>query len=260
MSSNIPAGNGGLPPGYTQAAGPPASDAGSPPGSPDWGEFVSAIDRMGDQLGSRLEREIGGRLDQVRGTVEQGFAAPAEAAPQEDTFDFDVATNRQMYDMMLDRFQQIIDLKMEETLSRVLTPYAQEITGLRRDLSTDQGQREIDRLQASNKDYVDWVPEMKEIAGRHPTMSLSEVYIQAKGSNPDKAKALDARYNPPPTPPPRPFSLGPGSPQGSDQGLRRMTKDEAAADAWRQVNERHGGVLGALEQAFPQGGGGFNLG
>jgi hypothetical protein len=30
-----------------------------------------------------------------------------------------------------------------------------------------------------------------------------------------------------------------------------MSKQEAIEDAWRQVNERHGGVLGALDQAFP---------
>lgn len=254
MTGN-PGGNGGLPPGYTpQESQPQAPSGPSSPGGPDWQEFVGAIDRMGDSLGSRLERELGGRLDQLRGSVDQASQAEPPPPSPEDGFDFDVATNRQMYDFMLDRFQQVIDAKLDDTLGRVLQPYAQEITGLRRDLSTDQGQREIDTLQRANKDYVDWVPEMKSVAARHPTLSLTEVYHLARGLDPTKAKELDTRYNPPPSPPPRPFALGPGSPQGSDRvpaGSRVMTKQEAIEDAWRQVNERHGGVLGALDQAFP---------
>jgi len=243
-------------PNGTNGAGGPGDRGGAGAGQPDWASFSRSIDSMGERLGQRLTQELGTRLDGLRETVTHGFEAGQEPPPPDpnEGFDFDSATPRQLYDHMLGQFQTMVDSVLEDTLSRVLEPYAQQISGLRGDFTRDKGEREISSLQAANKDFVDFVPEMKELSKAHPSLSLTEVYRLAKASNPDKAKELDAKYNPPPPPPPRPFSLGPshsGSTGGTGQQRQPMTKQEAARAAWEEVSARHPGVLGALEDAFP---------
>lgn len=241
-------------PGYSgnQSQGGQGSDQGSPP-QPDWAAFSRSIEDMGKNLGERLTNELGSRLDSLHQTVQDGTPVPVEPDPDAG-FDFDAATPRQLYDHMRGRFESMMESTIQQVMEQALTPYAEQITGLRRDMVTDQGSREIDRLQASHKDFVDWVPEMKAVAQKHPSLSITEVFQLARSGNPDKAKQLDSKYNPPPPPPPRPFSLGPSSAnqgQGGGAAPKPMSKNEAALDAYRQVQERHPGVLAALDSAFP---------
>lgn len=249
--------NGGRDPGSPNVGGLPTSSGsdpgqGSPP-QPDWAEFSRSIESMGSQLSSRLTEELGGRLDRLNNNVTALTPEPIPQDPNEG-FDFDAATPRQLYDHMANQFHSMMENAISGALDQALGPYAEQITGLRRDMVTDQGSREIDRLQAAHKDFVEWVPEMKVLAQRHPSLSISQVYNLAKSENGEKAKQLDTKYNPPPPPPPRPFSLGPSSPGGSGSAAgapKSMTKSEAALDAYRQVQERHPGVLAALDDAFP---------
>jgi hypothetical protein len=225
---------------------------GSPSG-PDWAEFSRSIENMGATLSERLTSELGGRLDRLNQNVTDLTPEPAPVDPNAG-FDFDGSTPRQLYDHMMGQFTAMMENTISSVLDSTLAPYAEQITGLRRDMVTDQGSREIDRLQAAHKDFVDWVPEMKQLAQKHPSLSITEVYGLAKSSNPEKVSTLDKKYNPPPPPPVRPFSLGPSSQgQGSGGGNApsRMNKQEAALDAYRQVQERHPGVLAALDDAFP---------
>lgn len=226
-------------------------------GNPDWSGFERSIRDMGENLGARLTQELGSRLDTLRTTVDDGLNREPIAPPQDpnEGFDFDAATPRQLYDHMVDQFQSMMDTVLESTLSQVLAPYAEEISSLRGDVVRDRGNREIEGLQTKHKDFADFVPEMKELTKKHPSLSLTEVFQLARATNPTKAQELDKKYNPPPPPPARPFALGPSSSAGNTTDgngrPRAMTKSEAAMDAFRQVNERHGGALGALEDAFP---------
>jgi len=231
-----------------QQQSPPPSNGG---GQPDWEAFSRSIESMGDTLGQRLTQELGGRLDNLRQQVADSTPEPAPVDPNAG-FDFDAATPRQLYDHMTQQFSDMMENTIAAVIEQALGPYAQEITGIRRDLATDQGTREIDRLSAANKDFADWVPEMKAASAKHPSLSITEVYNLVKASDPMKADELGKKYNPPPPPPPRPFSLGPSSTQGNNsQQPKVMDKNEAALDAWNQVNQRHPGVLAALDARFP---------
>lgn len=250
-------GNGGGPGQGTDRQGNGSTEGGqtreqSSPSMPDWAEFSRSIENMGSTLSSRLTEELGGRLDRLNQNVTDLTPEPPPVDPNAG-FDFDVATNRQLYDHMMNQFNSMMENTIASVLDQTLTPYAEQITGLRRDMVTDQGSREIDRLQAQHKDFVEWVPEMKQLAQRHPSLSITDVYQLAKAQNPEKYKQLDSKYNPPPPPPPRPFSLGPSSQGQHNAGgsSKSMTKSEAALDAYRQVQERHPGVLAALDDAFP---------
>lgn len=246
-------GNGAAGPGGPGGLG---NDAGGA-STPDWSGFERSIRDMGDNLGARLTQELGSRLDTLRTTVDDGLnrEPPMPEVDPNEGFDFDAATPRQLYDHMVGQFQSMMDTVLENTLSQVLTPYAEEISSLRGDVVRDRGNREIEGLQSKHKEFADFVPEMKELTKKHPSLSLTEVFQLARATNPTKAQELDRKYNPPPPPPARPFALGPSSGAGNTAGAdgrpRAMTKSEAAMDAFRQVNERHGGALGALEDAFP---------
>ena len=234
-----------------QSQGTNGQQQGSPP-QPDWSEFSRSIEGMGESLASRLTQELGGRLDQLHQTVQDGTPQPQQPDPNAG-FDFDAATPRQLYDHMMGQFNTMMESTITQVLDQALNPYAEQITNLRRDMVTDQGGREIERLQSQNKDFADWVPEMKALAQSHPSLSIAQVFRLAKSENPDKAKQLDTKYNPPPPPPPRPFSLGPSN-QGGDginPSPKPMTKEQAALDAYSQVSARHPGVLAALDNAFP---------
>lgn len=241
----------------TLSNGQPGQDPGgstteqSSPQQPDWAGFATSIENMGATLSERLTQELGGRLDSLRQTVLDGTPEPVPVDPDAG-FDFDAASPRQLHDHLMNKFSTMMEATIQQVMEQALTPYAEQITGLRRDMVTDQGSREIERLQSSNKDFADWVPEMKDLARKHPSLSITEVFSLAKGSNPQKASELNTKYNPPPPPPTRPFSLGPSSGGRDAPGApAKMTKQEAVMDAYRQVSERHPGVLAALDDAFP---------
>src|SRR5215469_3461905 len=124
-------------------------------GQPDWAAFSQSISDMGTTLGDRLSQELGGRLDRLHQTVEDGRPQPQPVDPNAG-FDFDAATPRQLYDHMTAQFTSMMENTIKSVLDNALGPYADEITGIRRDLATDQGGREIDRLEQQNKDFKDW--------------------------------------------------------------------------------------------------------
>lgn len=228
--------------GFTQpggGGGPHTLEGRQEQGQPDWKAYMDSLD---SKLGGEIEKTLGPKLDELNGIVRRATEVP-EPPPE---IDYEALTPGQLHAVVMEQTNAVV----ERAIAAALKPYAEQITGLRTDFATKSGTDEINRLSSAHKDYKDWVPEMKEAATKHPTMSYEEIYLHAKALNPAKAKELETKYNPPPPRPVRPFALGPGSTPDS-QTSKPMSKVEAGRAAWDQVNARHGGVLGALEDAFP---------
>lgn len=151
--------------------------------------------------------------------------------------------------------RELVDLISKSTLSaiekRILAPLTKEIDDLKTNMTTKEFGGEIQSLAGQNKDFWDFKEEMKTVSTQHPSMRPKEVYLLAKALNPDKAKELDRKYNPPQDKDnvrrPKFGGLAPsGSGRASDKS-KAMPVAEALEDAWNQVNERHGGIFSSLE-------------
>jgi hypothetical protein len=225
----------------------PAQGASSPNGGqgtgggPDWGAYISSLDGLGEKITSAL----GPKLDQLNGTV-NGMAQPQpEPEPQ---IDYDALTPGQLHDLVISKVDNIVSTAIENALK----PYQDEQVRLRTDFVTKSATDEVNTLRSANKDYMDWGPEMIELSKANPSMSLPDLYIFAKAKNPDKAKELEAKYNPPPAPPRRPFAVGNSSVTSDGQAPPKpMSSREAVMSAARSVDQKHGGALSALMQTFP---------
>lgn len=208
---------------------------------PDWASFVGAIEKLSSEIPAQINRELGGRLDGLTTTVREASTPQQEPeAPP----DFESMTQGEMAGWM----QSFVARAIKEQINAALEPFANELVSVKTDLISDKGVREINRLRTERKDYADWKEEMIALQPQHSTLGFEDLYILARGRNAEKAKQLDAKYNPP-VEKPRPFAftaaLAPGA-RGNNQPSV-LTKSDASLEAAREVANRNPGVLRALQ-------------
>jgi hypothetical protein len=133
-------------------------------------------------------------------------------------------------------------------ITDALKPVTDRLTAVQTSTAQDQGQRQISDMQAKHKDFIDWKDEMVRLVQTHPTLNLSQAYSLARSENPDKAKQLDARYDPPP-PPAKPLwggLVGALNGEASDSSPKKMDNHQATIEAYKETAEKYPGVLPAL--------------
>lgn len=220
-------------------AGNGAGDGSTQPNStatpaPDWNQFISGLDTLNSQLG--------GKLDNLIGTVQQASATsgPEPAAP----VDFDGMTNSELQAHIVGSVTRAV----ETMLSEKLAPLTAAIDNTQRTMTTQTVTAEIAALRGAHKDFNDWMSEMKALATEQPSLGIGDIYSLVRARNPAKAGELDRRYNPPAAKP-LPFGgFTPGSAgkPGAPAVLDALT---AGRQAYSEVSARHPGVLAALQDS-----------
>lgn len=194
---------------------------------PNWREFIDGLEKLNTNLGTKL--------DNVRETVTSATAPPPTAPP-----DYEQMSNVELVAHVTGSVQQMV----QDAITNALKPLTDQLNGVQNDLVTTRGELSLKEMQAQHKDLRDWKDEMIALVGKHPTLSLNEVYQLAKSGNPNKAKQLDAKYNPPP-PKPRPFGgLTPGNGKAAEPVL---SGEAATRAAYNEVMGRHPGILPILQ-------------
>ena len=198
------------------------------PPTPNWREFIDGLDKLNTGLGAKL--------DTIRDTVTESTRPPPLAPP-----DYEGMSNVELVAHVTGNVQRMV----QEAIQAALKPVTDQLAGVQNDVVATRGEISIKEMRAAHKDLSDWKDDMIGLVGKHPTLSLNEVYRLARSLNPDKAKSLDAKYNPPP-PKPRPFGgLTPsGNGKAAEPALSGM---DATRASYNEVMARHPGILPILQ-------------
>lgn len=196
--------------------------------TPNWREFIDGLDKLNSSLGTKL--------DNIKETVTEGTRLPPPEPP-----DFDQMSNGQLVAHVTNSVRDMV----QSAIQAALKPVTDQITGVQTDLVTTKGELSLKELRAKHKDFAEWKDDMIAAVGKHPTFSLEEVYDFVKARNPEKARTLEAKYNPP-APKPRPFGgLTPSS--NGRAGEPILTGMDATRSAYNEVMARHPGILPILQ-------------
>lgn len=205
------------------------SGANPPPPTPNWREFLDGIDKLNSSLGEKL--------DGIKGTVQENTRPPPPQPP-----DYEGMSNVELVAHVTGSVQQMV----QQAIQQALKPITDQMTSVQNEVVTTKGQITLKEMQAQHKDLSDWKDEMIALVGRHPTLSLQEVYQLARAGNNQKARQLDQKYNPPP-PKPRPYGgLVPGANGAAREPV--LNGEAATKAAYREVSERHPGILPLLQE------------
>lgn len=200
----------------------------------DWSAFAAGLDRLGDNLAQKLD---GLRADV--GQLPDHLRPPAVEPPPPD---FDSMTQGELAAHITGSVMKAFEAKIND----ILAPITAQINDVRQSAATRDVTQEVAALRESNKDFNDWKDEMVSLAKQHPTLGIKQLYNLVRADNPAKAGELDRRYNPPPPPAPKWGGLTPSA-LHANGGQPPLTREQASADAYREVAARHPGVLAALE-------------
>lgn len=198
------------------------------PPTPNWSEFVEGLNKLNDSLGNKL--------DGIRNTVTETTRPPPPEPPNYDTM-----SNAELVAHVTGSLHGTI----QETIQSALKPLMEQVSGMQSDLVRTNGSIELKELRASHKDFGDWKDEMIGLAKQHASLGFRDVYLLARANNPEKARQLDLKYNPP-VPKPKPFG-GLTSSGNGRAGEPPLRGEEATKAAYREVMERHQGILPALQ-------------
>lgn len=211
-----------------------ASNTGTTSNGTDWSAFAAGLDRLGDNLATRLDA-----LRSDVGQLPDAMRPPPAAEP---TPDFDLMTQGELAAHITGSVMKAFEAKIND----ILAPITAQINDVRQTAATRDVTAEVATLRASNADFNDWKDEMVSLAKQHPTLGIKQLYNLVRADNPAKAGELDRRYNPPPPPAPKWGGLTPSALRGNG-GQPPVSREQASQDAYREVAARHPGVLAALE-------------
>lgn len=201
---------------------------------------IVGFDNFAQEMG-RFTDTLATKFDALRGDVGQlpdrMRPPPAPQAPP----DYDSMTNSELATHITGTVVGAI----EKLLGEKLSPVVERVNDVQQSHFRTTVEAERDKLATTHKDFGDFKPEMIELAKANPTLTLQQLYVLARGLNPDKAKTLDTKYNPPPPPPPKWGGLTPAF--GASANTPPLTREQASQEAYREVQSRHPGVLAALE-------------
>lgn len=216
--------------GATGAASPATQQS----SSPDWVGFLDGLERLNTQLGDRL----GSKLDTLQSTVAKATEPEPPTPP-----DLDAMTRGEL----VAHITNIVGQGVAQQLADVLKPLTDQLTSVQTSVATADVNASIKELRAAHPDFNDWKDEMVALSTSHPTLDIRALYTLARGSNMDKARTLDARYNPP-KPPVQPRWGGLlGAPASGNGAPPKLSAHEASVEAYREVQARHPDLLRALE-------------
>ena len=215
------------------ASGTPPASATTTTAAPDWGTFVNSL--------SELNTSLGGKLDSLVGEVKD---LPAKTAPPPEPVDLESLSRAQLVDHIVGTIGEAV----RQQISEALSPVTEQLTGLQQNVAERTVTQEIAALRSAHKDFNDWKEEMVGLAKQHPTLGIGQLYQLARAGSPAKAGELDKRYAPPAVKPPVRFGgLLPNGAIPAAGDTKPVSAREAGEAAYREVAQRHPGVLAALE-------------
>jgi hypothetical protein len=218
-----------------------AGNAGNGAAAIDWGAFTKSLDDLPARINKGVADALGPKLDGLTHVVRDASKPPApEPEPPPN---FDEMTNGQVVEWLHGHTNDLIANAIKEAL----VPFTEKLVSLETNTSAQEGKREVDRLKGQHKDLTDWKDEMLAIAGTQygQHMPIEDIYLLAKVHNPEKARTLELKYNPP-VEKPKPFAFSNGFSSNDGDKPTILDKSTAAREAGREVEARHSGVLRAL--------------
>jgi len=98
-------------------------------------------------------------------------------------------------------------------------------------------ERQVVAAAEKHKDFLEWTDEIRALAKIHPSLDPEELYIQARGRDPEKGRELDEKYKKIDDDKKIKGESYGGTPPGSGKGKRNtnMSREEAAQSAWEEV-------------------------
>lgn len=207
--------------------------------APDWGNFIGAIDKLNTNLGGKLDAVLGA-AQSAQPSGEPDDSEGDDAPPP----NFDEMTNAELVAFLSSNTNRT----MKAIMSEALAPLIDRVNGLTTSFTQNSVNADVEKVRADNKDFGEWHDEMIDLAKENPTLNVKRLYALAKAENPAKAEKLAAKYAPPPKPKPNAFGGFTPAPNGKSAATPVVSALEASREAYREVAERHPGVLPNLSE------------
>lgn len=199
----------------------------------DWTNFFGSLTTEVKNGNAALAQ----RLDGLHSTVQKGSESKPQTAPEPTADEIDGMSNSEFGNFLMTRMQDFI----KNTFSEGTKPLLNGLENLRKDYTLSSANAEVEKLRSTNKDFNDWNDEMVKLATEHPSLSIPQLLNLARAENPEKAKKLEAQYNPAPKRP-NLFAATPGYGGlngGSPDDSKPLTREQAGREALQEVAERH---------------------
>ena len=175
--------------------------------------IIDTLARITDQSKGEVKKDL---------TATFGEDVDLEQLDRKDFARFILESSRQATQESLDKMLASLDNKIQDLGSRFESKNAGE---------------QVERMANDHKDFWEWSSEIKVLLKENPTLTVRRAYSLVRGENPDKAKAMDAKYNPP-APAKKSGSfigLTPTSSVGTREGTVKMSQKDAANKAFDDV-------------------------
>jgi hypothetical protein len=97
-------------------------------------------------------------------------------------------------DLSRDQFATLLLGKMEKAVSGALKPVLEKVSGVETNVSKGEAANAVKDARAGNKDFDEWMPEMKAILSDTPNISLKRALSLARIEDPKKAGEMREKY------------------------------------------------------------------
>lgn len=179
------------------------------------------------QLAAMAQQASQERQAQIEAARQQQHQVEQPEEEDEENVDLELISRADFAKHIVRRVEQAIN-------KNVVEPLSQQLSELRATTTRDQLGRAVQELRSKYPDFNEWSQDMIELAKEQPTLPPHRLYILARGENPTKAKAMDAKYAPRDQGNVRNIRFGGLTPSQSGSGsrARNMAPAEAGKAAW----------------------------
>lgn len=192
---------------------------------------LAQIVQQGQRAQVKLQEDLGGlvkRLDEGG----SGTRRTEDDDPNPDAIN--ELDNAGLVKIILQEVGKVMDTKLEDVQKGV--------KDTRSTIETNELKREYARLSGEVKDFKEWNGEMRELAKKHPSLSLEDLYHKARRDNPTKAAEMDVKFKDESkdknASDGKFMGLFPTSAPNDDGKKEKTTPQEAGEKAWDEISQQ----------------------
>lgn len=137
-------------------------------------------------------QELKKDISSLKETISSGEPSGGKGQPGDDEGDdgnVEFLSNTQLLSKMEARTRAILE--------EIVRPLKEQVEGVSHNISSKNVADQVAAARSKHKDFNDWLHEIKTVAEEMPGITAEDAYVVAKARNPEKAKELDQKYNPP---------------------------------------------------------------
>lgn len=215
------------------------------------GETVTAQTPVADARFDELQQKVNdltGKLEMATELLGRFSQQPQQTSQQPQEFQLP----ENIETMSRAEFLEVQDRRNQQ---KFIQPIMDQLSALNNSIQQQQVRADIADTRAKNTDFDQWIPELREIAKRYPTIRAGDALALARNENPTKAAKLAPKQTQPTQQTPTPTQQQPARPGQAQptttatQTSTALSMSEALEQGWANNSAQLSAALDALDAA-----------